>query len=67
MALTVKQIIILKLLNGLGFSFSTYLTILNKQAKRNKKFPKLNDLLKNFKDEEAWMWQNSIAVANLVF
>ena len=67
MALIVEQIVILKLLNGLSSFFSTYLTILNKQARRDKKFPKLDDLLKNLEDEEARMRQDSIAVANLVF
>ncbi len=67
MALTLEQIVILKLLNGLGSSFSTYLTILNKQARRDEMFSKLEDLRKNLEDEEARMRQDSIAVANLVF
>ena len=67
MAFIVEQIVFLKLLNGFSCFFSTYLTILNKQARRDEKFSKLDGLLKNLKEEEAWMQQDSIAVANLVF
>ncbi len=67
MALTVEQIIILKLLNGLGSFFSTYLTILNKQARKDEKFSKLDNFLKNLEDKKAQMRQDSIAVAHLVF
>ncbi len=67
MALTVEQNVILKLLNGFSSSFSTYLTILNKQARRDEKFPKLDDLLKNLEDEKAQVRQDSIALANLEF
>ena len=67
MAPTLEEIVILKPPNGLGFSFFTYLTILNKQARKDKKFSKLDDLLKNLEDKEAQMRQDSIAVAHLVF
>ncbi len=64
MALTVEQIVIRKLIHGLGSSFSVYLPILNEQARRDENFSKLDDLLKNLENEEARMWQDSIAVAN---
>ncbi len=67
MAHTIEQIVILKLLNGLCSSFLIYLTILNEQARRDKKFLKLDDLLKNLEDKKAQMRQDSIDVANLVF
>ena len=66
MALTVEHIVVLKLLNGLGSSFNTYLTILNEQARREDKFPALDDLLKNLEDEEARMRQDPVAVANML-
>ena len=66
MALTVEQIVVLRLLNGLGNSFSTYLTILNEQARREDKFPALDALLKNLEDEEARMRQDPIATANVL-
>ena len=48
-SLTVEQIIVLKLLNGLGSSFSTYLTILNEQARGEENSPGLDELLKTSK------------------
>ena len=66
MALTVEQIVVLRLLNGIGNSFSTYLTILNEQARREDKFPALDALLKNLEDEEARMRQDPIATANVL-
>ena len=66
MALTVEHIVVLKLFNGLGSSFNTYLTILNEQARREDKFPALDDLLKNLEDEEARMRQDPVAVANML-
>ena len=65
-SLSVEQIVVLKLLNGLGSSFSTYLTILNEQARREDKFPALDGLLKNLEDEEARMRQDPIAIANML-
>lgn len=65
-SLTVEQIIVLKLLNGLGFSFSTYLTILNEQARREENFPGLDELLKNLEDEESRMRQDSTVTANML-
>ena len=59
-SITVDQIIVLKLLNGMGASFSTYLTILNEQARREDKFPGLDNLLKNLKDEEFRMRQDPV-------
>ena len=64
--LTVEQIVTLKLLNGLGTSFSTYLTILNEQARREDKFPGLDVLLKNLEDEEARMRQDPTVTANVL-
>ena len=66
MALTVEHIVVLKLLNELGSSINTYLTILNEQAWWEDKFPALDDLLKNLEDEEARMRQDPVAVANML-
>lgn len=55
MNLSIKQVVFLKLLNGLETSFLTYLTILNKQARKDKSFSKPDELLKNFEDEESWV------------
>ncbi len=65
-SLTVDQIIVLKLLNGLGSSFSTYLTILNEQARREENFPGLDELLKNLEDEESRMRQDPTVTANVL-
>ena len=65
-SLSVEQIVVLKLLNGLGSSFSTYLTILNEQARREDKFPVLDGLLKSLEDEEARMRQDPVAIANML-
>lgn len=65
-SLSVEQVVVLKLLNGLGSSFSTYLTILNEQARRDDKFPSLDGLLKNLEDEESRMRQDPTATANVL-
>ena len=65
MNLSIEQIVLVKLLNGLKVFFLTYLTILNEQTKRNKLFPKLDKLLKNLEDEESWAKQDAVAVANI--
>lgn len=44
----------------------TYLTILNEQAKRDKSFPKLDELLKNLEDKESWARQDAVAIANII-
>ncbi|MCJ1266468.1 hypothetical protein MMC22_006353 [Lobaria immixta] len=64
-SLTVEQIIILKLLKILGSTFITYLTILNKQVRREDKFLGLDGLLKNLEDEEARMHQDPTVTANV--
>ena len=65
-SLTVEQIIVLKLLNGFGSSFSIYLTILNEQARREERFPELDELLKNLEDEESRMRQDPTVTANML-
>ena len=65
-SLTVKQIVTLKLFNRLGTSFSTYFTIFNKQARREDKFPGVDDLLKNLKDKESRMRQDLTVTANVL-
>ena len=66
MTLTVEQIVVLRLLNELGNSFSTYFTIVNEKARREDKFPALDDMLKNLEDEEARMRQDPIATVNVL-
>ena len=66
MTLSIDQVVLLKLLNGLGSSFSTYLTILNEQARRDKSFPKLDELLKNLEDEECRVRQDAVSIANVI-
>ena len=66
MTLSIKQVVLLKLLNGLESSFSTYWTILNEQARRNKSFLKLDELLKNLEDEESCIRQESVTVSNFI-
>lgn len=51
--LSIKQVMLLKLLNGLKAFFLIYLIFLNKQVKRSKLFLKQDELLKNLKDEES--------------
>ena len=65
-ALTIKQMIVLKMLNGLGSSFFTYLTIINEHARRDKKLPDKSSLLKNLADEESRMKTTTGATANFV-
>lgn len=52
-------------LNKLGSTFTTCLTILNKQAQREDKFLGLDELLKNLEDEEARMRQDPTVTANV--
>ena len=66
MTLSIEQVVLLKLLNGLEASFSTYLIILNEQARRDKSFPKLDELQKNLEDEESRVRQDEIAIANVI-
>ncbi len=51
MAFNVKQVFIMKLLNQLGFFFSTYLTILKEQVKNDKAFLKHHELLEKLENE----------------
>lgn len=66
MTFSIEQVIFLKLLNKLRTFFSTYLTIFNKQARRDKLFPKLDKLLKNLEKEESWVRQDTVAIANVI-
>ncbi len=66
MTLSIEQVVLLKLLNGLGASFSTYLIILNEQARSDKSFPKLDELQKNLEDEESRVRQDEVAIANVI-
>ena len=65
-ALTINQMIVLKMLNGLGSSFSTYLTIINEHARRDKELPDKSSLLKNLADEESRTKTTTEATANFV-
>ena len=64
--LSIEQVMLLKLLNGLRDFFLTYLKILNEQARRDKSFPKLDELLKNLEDEESWARQDAVAIINII-
>ena len=66
MTFSIEQVVLLKLLNGLGTSFSTYMTILNEQGRRDKSFPKLDELLKNHEDEKSRLMQDAVGIANVI-
>ncbi len=66
MTLSIEQVVLLKLLNRLEASFLTYLIILNDQARRDKSFPKLYELLKNLEDEESRVRQDAVAIAYVI-
>lgn len=44
----------------------TYLTIINEQARRNKLFLKLDELLKNLKNKKFWAKQDIVAITNII-
>ena len=56
--LIMNEAITLQFLNGLEFSFKTYLTILNEKIRNENRFLSFDDLLKNLKNEEFRMTQN---------
>ncbi len=54
-----KEMVTIKLMNGLGSSFETYLTMLNQKPKDDNKLSDLQGLLSNLKDEECFMKQTT--------
>lgn len=42
------------------------MAILNEQARRDKSFPKLDELLKNLENEESRVRQDAVAIANVI-
>ena len=50
--LTIKELIVIKLINSLGSSFATTVSVLNNQARKEKTLPDLDDLIKELEAEE---------------
>ncbi len=60
--ISMKEYVIIKLINSLGSGFETYVTVLNEQARKDKKLPDLDGLLKSLEEEENRM-KGTITVA----
>ena len=54
-----EDMVTIKLMNGLGSSFKTYLTILSQKARDDNKLPDLQALLSNLEDKERCMKQTT--------
>ncbi len=54
-----EEMVTIKLINGLGSSFETYLTMLSQKARDDNKLPDLQALLSNLEDEERRMKQTT--------
>ena len=50
--ITMEEMVTTKLMNGLGSSFDTYLTMLSQKARDDNKLPDLQALLSNLEDEK---------------
>ena len=50
--ISIKKYVTIKLINCLSSEFETYIIVLNKQTRKNKKLSDLNELLKSLKEEE---------------
>ena len=57
--ITMEEMVTIKLMNGLGSSFETYLTMLSQKARDDNKLPDLQALLSNLEDEERRMKQTT--------
>ena len=57
--ITMEEMVTIKLMNGLGSSFETYLTMLSQKARDDNKLPDLQALLSNLEDEEHRMKQTT--------
>ena len=57
--INMEEMVTIKLMNGLGSSFETYLTMLSQKARDENKLPDLPSLLSNLEDEERRMKQTT--------
>ena len=57
--INIEEMGTIKLMNGMGSSFETYLTILSQKARDKIKLPNLPSLLSNLEDEERRMKQTT--------
>ena len=57
--ISMEEMVTIKLMNGLGSSFETYLTMLSQKARDDNKLPDLQALLSNLEDKERRMKQTT--------
>ena len=57
--ISMEEMVTIKLMNGLGSSFETYLTMLSQKARDDNKLPDLQALLSNLEDDERRMKQTT--------
>ena len=50
--MSIKDVIIIKIMNNLETAFITYITILNKNTQNNKNMSKIDNFFKKLEDEE---------------
>lgn len=50
--ITIKEWVLIKIINSLGPTFETYVTVLNKKARTEKSLPDLDALVKSLEEEE---------------
>lgn len=60
--ISIEEYVTIKVINSMGSGFDTYDTVLNEQARKEKKLPDLDSLLKSLEEEENRM-KSTITVA----
>ena len=64
--MSIKDIIIMKIMNSLETAFVTYIIILNKNTQNDKNMFKIDDFFKKLKDEEHQIKQSNTSIINIV-
>lgn len=61
--ISIDDYVTIKVINSMGSGFETYVTVLNEQARKDKKLPDLDELLKSLEEEENRMKATAIVAA----
>ena len=64
--MSIKDIVIIKIINDLETMFIIYITILNKNIWNNKNIFKIDNFFKKLENEECWIKQRNILIINIV-
>ena len=65
--ISIKDVIIIKIMNSLEITFVIYIMILNKNTQNNKNMSKIDDFFKKLENKECQIKQSNTSTTNIVY